>query len=95
MKQKLLYLAKNYDLVIGDRFELFYRGVIRSMNPYKYYIYVTSPKGKPFPRYYEYTPKEGEEGNYPLSISLIDDYGNVIEVMEMELEMAIEVKYGK
>ena len=92
MKQKLLYLAKNYDLVIGDRFELFYRGVIRSMNPYKYYIYVTSPKGKPFPRYYEYTPKEGEEGNYPLSISLIDDYGNVIEEASTNLHVVKPIK---
>ena len=56
MNDKLLFLAKNYDLVEGDTFELFYRGVIRSMNPYKYYIYVTSPKGRPYPRYYTYTP---------------------------------------
>ena len=34
MNKKLLYLAENYDLVIGDTFELFYRGVVRSMNPY-------------------------------------------------------------
>ena len=47
MKDKLLFLPKHYDLVIGDAFELFYRGIIRSMNPYKYYIYVTSPKGTP------------------------------------------------
>ena len=75
MKSKLIYLAKNYDLVIGDTFELFYRGVIRSMNPYKYYIYVNSLKGKGFPRYYTYTPQEGEEGDYPLSITLYDDFG--------------------
>ena len=79
MKNKLIYLAKNYDLVIGDTFELFYRGVIRSMNPYKYYIFVTSPKGRPYPRYYTYTPNVGEEGDYPLTIELHDDFGNVIE----------------
>ena len=79
MKEKLLYLAKNYDLVVGDKFELFYRGVIRSMNPYKYYIKVSSPKGKPYPRYYTYTPLEGEVGDYPLTITLYDDYLNEIE----------------
>ena len=79
MKEKLLYLAKNYDLVVGDKFELFYRGVIRSMNPYKYYIKVSSPKGKPYPRYYTYTPLEGEAGDYPLTITLYDDYLNEIE----------------
>lgn len=77
--KRLLYLAKNYDLVVGDKFELFYRGVIRSMNPYKYYIRVTSPKGKPYPRYYTFTPKEEEVGSYPLQIDLMDDYCNVIE----------------
>ena len=46
MNDKLLFLAKNYDLVEGDTFELFYRGVIRSMNPYKYYIYVDANTGE-------------------------------------------------
>ncbi len=87
MKEKLLYLAKNYDLVIGDTFELFYRGVIKSMNPYKYYIRVVSPKGKPYPRYYTYTPCEGEEGDYPLTISLMDDYCNVIEQTQTTLHV--------
>ena len=79
MNDKLLFLAKNYDLVEGDTFELFYRGVIRSMNPYQYYIYVTSPKGRPYPRYYTYTPAEGDEGDYPLTITLYDDFGRLIE----------------
>lgn len=87
MKSKLIYLAKNYDLVIGDTFELFYRGVIRSMNPYKYYIYVNSLKGKGFPRYYTYTPQEGEEGDYPLSITLYDDFGKMIETATTNLHV--------
>lgn len=79
MKTKLLYLAKNYDLVVGDKFELFYRGVIRSMNPYKYYIHVSCMKGRPYPRYYTYTPTDAEVGDYPLTISLYDDFGELIE----------------
>ena len=79
MKEKLLYLAKKYDLVVGDKFELFYRGIIRSMNPYKYYIYVTCPKGRPYPRYFTYTPDETDEGDYPLKVVLYDDFGNIIE----------------
>ena len=87
MDSRLLYLAKNYDLVEGDTFELFYRGVIRSMNPYKYYIYVTSPKGRPYPRYYTYTPAVGDEGDYPLSITLYDDFGNEIETASTTLHV--------
>ncbi len=79
MENKLIYLAKHYDLVIGDRFELFYRGIIKSMNPYKYYIHITCPKGNPYPRYYTYTPKESEEGEYILNVALYDDYHNLIE----------------
>lgn len=87
MKDKLIFLAKNYDLVIGDKFELFYRGIIRSMNPYKYYIYVTGPKGRPFPRYYTYTPLEGEEGDYPLTITLYNDFGIAIETATTNLHV--------
>ena len=95
MKEKLLYLAKNYDLVVGDKFELFYRGVIRSMNPYKYYIHVSSPKGKPYPRYYTYTPLENEEGDYPLTITLYDDYSNIIESASTTLHVIKPVKPNK
>lgn len=92
MKEKLLYLAKNYDLVVGDKFELFYRGVIRSMNPYKYYIKVSSPKGKPYPRYYTYTPLDGEVGDYPLTITLYDDYLNEIETATTTLHVVMPKK---
>lgn len=76
---KYIYLAKEYHLVVGDRFELFYRGVIRLHNPYQYYILVRCAKGNPFPRYFTYTPKENEVGDYELTIELIDNDNNVIE----------------
>lgn len=76
---KYLFLAKQYDLVVGDTFELFYRGVICLHNPYKYYILVRCPKGNPTPRYYTYTPKLQDVGEYELTISLIDDDHNVVD----------------
>lgn len=76
---KFVYLAKKYDLVIGDTFEMFYRGVIRLNNPYKYYILVRCEKGNPFPRYFTYTPKDGDEGEYKLTITLLDDEQNVVD----------------
>ncbi len=77
--KKLIYLAKQYDCVVGDKFELFYRGVICSMNPYKYDIHIDCIKGMPFPRYFSYLPKEEDCGDYELVLSLRDDYYNVIE----------------
>lgn len=82
---KYIYLAKKYHLVVGDRFELFYRGIIKLHNPYQYYIRVRCPKGNPFPRYYTYTPKENEVGEYELSVELLDNDNNVIEIAYTKL----------
>ena len=77
-QKNLISLSEKYYLVIGDRFELFYRSVIRMHNPYHYYVKATCDKGYTYNRYFMYTPKDGEEGNYPLKISLIDDEGCTI-----------------
>ena len=77
MKDKLtLFMPESYDLVVGDTFQLFYRGIIQSYNPYQYQIVATCEKGKSFPRYFEYTPKEA--GRHLLDISVYDDNLNII-----------------
>ena len=65
------------------------------MNPYKYYIYVTSPKGRPYPRYYTYTPGVGEEGDYPLTITLYDDFGNALDTATTNLHVVKPVRPKK
>lgn len=77
--KKLISLAKKYDLVVGDRFELFYRGIIKSLNPYKYYIYVHCVKGNAYPRYYTFTPKDSDVGDYELEITIYDDFHEAID----------------
>lgn len=81
----MLYLSKKYYLVVGDRFELFYRSVIKHYNPYVYYIKATCEKGYTYNRYYTYTPKEDEVGSYSLIISIYDNNGNSIEEQETTL----------
>lgn len=76
---KYIRLAKEYDLVVNDTFELFYRGVICLANPYQYYILVRCEKGNPYSRYYTFTPKENEVGDYLLSITLLDNNNKVVE----------------
>lgn len=61
-------LAKQYDLVVGDTFQLYYSGVIKAFTPEKEGIAVRCSKGKEYPRYWEYTPTEGEEGTYTLQM---------------------------
>ena len=79
MKDRLIYLAKEYQLVVGDNFQLFYQGVIRSLSYDKFTIHIDCNKGKPFPRYFEFLPKEDEIGTYDFKITLTDDFNNEIE----------------
>ena len=77
MENKIsMFMAKSYDLVVGDTFQLFYWGIIKSTNPYNYEIVATCEKGKHFPRYFEFTPTE--TGRYPLNVSLYDDNLNLV-----------------
>ncbi|MBQ3234704.1 MAG: SGNH/GDSL hydrolase family protein [Clostridia bacterium] len=71
-----VFLAKQYDLVVGDTFQLFYRGVIEAPNPYCYSIVARCERGKNFPRYYEYTPMQ--EGKHVLTISVYDAEQNLL-----------------
>lgn len=75
----MIELAKYYYLVINDRFEMFYRGIIKAFNPYSKYVKASCPKGYSYPRYFTYTPKEDEVGSYPLTITIYDDDGKEIE----------------
>ena len=63
-------LPEAFDLVVGDVFQLFYRGVIEAPNPYIYSIVTVCEKGKSVPRYFEYLPDA--PGRYPLTISVYD-----------------------
>lgn len=63
-------LPEKYDLVAGENFQLFYRGVIEAPNPYLYNIVTICEIGKDFPRYFECCPEK--EGEYKLAISLYD-----------------------
>jgi len=61
-------LPKKYDLVVGDTFQLFYRGVVEAPDPFVYDILAVCVKGKNFPRYFEFLPEE--PGQYELTISV-------------------------
>ncbi len=63
-------LPQKYDLVIGDTFQLFYRGVVEAPDPFCYDILAVCEKGKNFPRYFEFCPEE--PGEYELTISVYD-----------------------
>ena len=69
-------LADEYQLVVGDNFQLFYRSVVRAVNPYGYYIKLEGTVGHQYNRYYEFKPEE--IGTYTLKLSVCDSNGNVL-----------------
>lgn len=65
MEERLrVVLPPKFDLVVGDTFQMFYRGIIEAPNPYNYDIDIICEKGRAFPRYFEYTPQQ--EGKHKL-----------------------------
>ena len=73
-----VFLPEQYELVVGDTFQLFYRGVVQAVNPYNYHIRVVCEHGKAYPRYLEWTPEDGDEGSYPLTLQILDNNGNLL-----------------
>ena len=51
MNNVKLVLPDKFDLVKGDTFQLFYRGIVEAVNPYCYDILCLCPIGKNFPKY--------------------------------------------
>lgn len=64
--------------VVGDTLQLFFRGIIQSVNPYNYDILVTCSKGKKFPRYFEYLPTISDVGTTTLKIQVKDKDGVIL-----------------
>lgn len=61
-----VFLPEKFNLVKGDLFQLFYRGVVDAPEPLSYDILSVCEKGRNFPRYFEFMPEE--EGEFELSI---------------------------
>ncbi len=73
-----VFLPDEYELVVGDNFQLFYRGVVQAVNPYNYYIKTTCSKGSAFPRYYEWNPTAEDVGSHKLTLQVLDNNGNLL-----------------
>lgn len=71
--------------IVGDTIQLFYRGIIKAVNPYRYDILVSCSKGITTPRYFEYTPKSEDIGSVDFSIYVKDDNGNIINSKKCKL----------
>ena len=72
-------LAKTYDLVVGDKFQLYYEGVIKGFDVLNEGILVNCSVGKQYPRYWEFEPTDANAGkSYTLKITTRQLDGSVI-----------------
>lgn len=72
-------LAKEYNLTVGEKFELFFRGIFSGLNYLNYEFSVdfgsVAYKGNHFNEKWEWTPLESHIGSYPITIKAYSDSG--------------------
>lgn len=85
----VVQLADEYQLVVNDNFQLFYRSVIRAVNPYGYYVKLEGTVGHQFNRYYEFKPDA--IGTYDLTVSVCDSNGTVLGSDKTKLVVSTNV----
>ena len=83
--KKWIHMPDEYQLVVGDTFELFYKGIILCGDPSRYNIKITCKKGAYFKRKYMFTPTENDIGVHDLTLELSDDYGQVLDEATVKL----------
>lgn len=81
----ILSLPSKYELVVGDTFELFYKGILLCNNPYNYNIKITCAKGSAYSKRYIFTPTTSDIGTHTMTISVIDDDEKVLDTKTVNL----------
>jgi hypothetical protein len=83
-------LPDKYCCVVGDNFQLFYRGVVEAVNPYQYDIRISydGSHGKAYPRYFELTPEAEDIGTHTLTIIVQTQSGFEVGRASTTIEIA-------
>ena len=88
----LLRLPEYYELVVGDNFELFYKGIVLCVNSdlYDFELSFESGKnlGKGYARKYVWTPTAADIGTHVLNIKVRSNEGRVVDEGSVELRVA-------
>lgn len=78
-------LPDKINAIVGDTLQLFYRGMIKAVNPYNYNIIINCNKGQMYPRYFEYTPTSSDIGTTQFTLKLKSSIGKLLAVKTCEL----------
>ena len=76
----------SYDLVVGDTFQLFYKGLINAPNPECYDVLAECTQGSAFERYFEITPTSA--GTVSLTLTLYGINHNVLDTKTISLNVS-------
>lgn len=80
-----LELSDSYNLVVGDTFELFWKGAVKCLNPNDFYIEVKCSKGYPWRRKFEFTPTLSDVGTHVMQVSLYNQERTLLDEKTVSL----------
>ena len=80
-----LSLPDKYELVVGDTFELFYKGILLCNNPYNYNFKITCDKGACYSKRYIFTPNSSDIGTHRLVIEVYNDNEQLLDSKVVQL----------
>ncbi len=97
--KRYLYLPKQYDLVVGEPFELFYHGLVNcvSIDTYDFEISYSDRRnrGKGFARKYIFTPAEKDVGVHEMTVRLWSNEGEVLDEATCKINVVLPPKDPK
>ena len=86
-----LQLPETFDLIVGDNFELFYKGILRAIDPSHFDFELTFEDGNfghAYKRKFEWTPEERDVGSHALRITVRDDNGDEVDTAKTVLKVS-------
>ena len=87
----ILQLPEQYDLVVGDNFELFYSGITLCINSdvfdYKLTFADGKSRGHNYARKYVWEPTASDVGVHYLTIDVRDNYGTIVDSGTVKLNV--------
>lgn len=81
----IIKTPEQYDLVVGDTFELFYKGVLNTFDPDAYMVLASCSKGANLSRKYTYKP--ASTGNLSMAFNLYNKNNEIQETRSVTLKV--------
>lgn len=91
----ILVLPKQYSLVVGDTFELFYKGIINAVNPDMFDVVVSCSVGNAYSKRFIWTPESKDVGTKTLSIELYDYNRKLVGSGSVNLVVSAKKTHGE